>query len=138
MCADKQYLFDVKEYFVCSVDILILIVFESKWVKISHLSNRLFVMFKSAFQNLDALNFVFHKILILHFKSFSITFNTFWPFLKACIHYFLRNFFFHHMVALQKLWKMFSISYKEHFSFLRYSNFWIFVFLSFSFSQPLF
>ena len=41
------------------------------------------------------------------------------------------------MIALQKLGKMFFISYKKLFSFLRYSNFCIFVFLSFSFCQPL-
>ena len=77
MCRDKQYLLDVKQYFVSLVDILILIVFESKLVKISHLSNKLFVMFKSAFQNFNALNVVAHKILTLQLKSFSIRFLTF-------------------------------------------------------------
>ena len=61
-CPYKQYLLEVKQYFVCLVDILLLIVFESKLVKISHLSNKLFVMFKSAFRNFDVLNVVAHKI----------------------------------------------------------------------------
>ena len=103
MRADKQYLIDVKECFVCVVDILILIVFESKLVKISHLSNKLFVMLKSAFQNFAALNVVAHKILTLQMKFFSIKFLTFSSFVQACVHYSLLNLFFLHMVGLQKL-----------------------------------
>ena len=137
MCRDKQYLLDVKQYFVSLVDILILIVFESKLVKISHLSNKLFVMFKSAFQNFDALNVVAHKILTLQLKSFSIRFLTFWLFLQACVSCFLLNLFFHPMAALQKLWKMLSIWSKKLFSFSRYSSFYIFVLPSFSFCQSL-
>ena len=133
-CPYKQYLLDVKQYFVCLVHILILIVFESKLVKISQLSNKLFVMFKSALQNFDALNIVAHKILTLQLKSFSIKFLTFWLFVQACVSFFLLNLFFHHMVALQKLWKMFSIWSKKLFLFRRYSIFSIF---SFSFCQSL-
>ena len=44
---------------------------------------------------------------------------------------FYQIFIFHQIVALQKLWKMFFISSKKLFSFLRYSNFCIFIFLSF-------
>ena len=44
--------------------------------------------------------------------------------IKACIRYFLTIFlFFHQMIALQKLWKMFFLSSKKLFLFLRYSNF---------------
>ena len=43
---------------------------------------------------------------------------------KACVRYFLSNFnFFHQMIALQKLRKMFFISSKTLFPFSRYSNF---------------
>ena len=43
---------------------------------------------------------------------------------------------FHQMIALQKLWKMFFISSKKLFLFLRYLNFCIFVFPFFSPCQP--
>ena len=44
--------------------------------------------------------------------------------LKACVHYFLSNFyFFHWMTALKKLWKMFIILSKKLFSYSRYSKF---------------
>ena len=76
MCTDKQYLLDVKEYFLCLVDILILVVFQSKWVKISHLSNNLFLMFKSALQNLDAFTVAIHK-MTLQLKSVSLKGLTF-------------------------------------------------------------
>ena len=46
-------------------------------------------------------------------------------------------FIFDQMIALQKLWKMFFISSKKLFLFLRYSNFCIFVYPSFSSCQPL-
>ena len=46
-------------------------------------------------------------------------------------------FIFNQMIALQKLWKMFFISFKKLFSFLRHSSFCIFVFPSFSQCQPL-
>ena len=42
--------------------------------------------------------------------------------IKACGRYFLSNFCFYEMIGLQKLWKMFFISSKKLFSFLRYSN----------------
>ena len=42
---------------------------------------------------------------------------------KACVRYFYQIFIFHHMIALQKLWKTFS--------FLRYLRFCIFIFPSF-------
>ena len=53
---------------------------------------------------------------------------------KTCVRY---NFIFHQMIVLQKLWKMFFISSKKLFLFLRYLNFSIFVFLSFFPCQPL-
>ena len=44
--------------------------------------------------------------------------------LSLCPLFFLSNFyFFHQMIGLQKLWKIFSISYKKLFLFSRYSNF---------------
>ena len=57
---------------------------------------------------------------------------------------FYQIFIFHQMIALQKLWKMFFISSKKLFSFLRYLNFCVFVFPSFfpcqlfSFFSPFF
>ena len=52
--------------------------------------------------------------------------------LKTCVCYLLSVFyFFHQMIALQKLWKIIFISSKKLFLFLRYSNFSIFVFLFF-------
>ena len=47
---------------------------------------------------------------------------------KACVRYFL---FFQQMAVLQKLRKMLFISSKKLFSFLRYSNFCIFILPSF-------
>ena len=44
---------------------------------------------------------------------------------------FYQVFIFHQMIELQKLWKMFFISSKKLFSFSRYSNFCIFLFLYF-------
>ena len=76
MCTDKQYLLYVKEYFICLVDILILAVFQSKWVKISYLSNNLFLIFKSALQNLDAFTVAVHK-MTLQLKSVSLKGLTF-------------------------------------------------------------
>ena len=51
---------------------------------------------------------------------------------KACVRYFLSNFyFFHQMIALQKLWKMFFISSKKAlFVFKIFKFLWIFPFLS--------
>ena len=43
---------------------------------------------------------------------------------KACVRYFFIKFLvFHQLIAPQKLWKVFFISTKKHFSFSRYSNF---------------
>ena len=57
--------------------------------------------------------------------------------LKLVSAIFYQIFVFHQIIALQKLWKKFSISPKKLFSFLRYLNFCIFVFPSFFPSQPL-
>ena len=45
--------------------------------------------------------------------------------LKTCVRplFFIKFLFFHQMIGLQKLWKMFFISSKKLFLFLRYSNF---------------
>ena len=44
--------------------------------------------------------------------------------IKACVRYFVSIFlFFHQMIALQELWKMFFISSKKLFPFSRYWNF---------------
>ena len=50
--------------------------------------------------------------------------------LKLVSAIFYQIFIFHQMIALQKLWKMFSISSKKLFSFSRYSYFCISVFPS--------
>ena len=52
-------------------------------------------------------------------------------FLKLVSAIFYQILIFHQMIALQKLRKMFFISSKKLFSFLRYLNFCILVFLSF-------
>ena len=50
---------------------------------------------------------------------------------SLCPLFFIEFLFFYHVIALQKLWKMFSFSSKKLFSFLRYSNLsWFFLFLS--------
>ena len=56
--------------------------------------------------------------------------------LNGCVCYFYQIFIFYQMIALQKLWKMFFISSGKLFSFLRYSNFCIFIFPSFFPCQP--
>ena len=56
---------------------------------------------------------------------------------KACVRYFLTNFYYSLMIVLQKLWNMFFISSKKLFSFSRYSSFCISIFPSFSPCQPL-
>ena len=53
-------------------------------------------------------------------------------FLKFVSTIFYQIFIFHQMIVLQKLWKIFFISSKKIFSFLRYSNFFLFL------SSPLF
>ena len=58
--------------------------------------------------------------LVVPLFSLSMTITS----VKACVRYFLSFFlFFHQMIALQKLWKMFFISSKKLFFFSRYSNF---------------
>ena len=47
--------------------------------------------------------------------------------LKLVSAIFINFLLFHQMIALQKLWKVFLISLKKLFSFLRYSNFCKFV-----------
>ena len=71
-----------------------------------------------------------HLSVVFHLNSHASTGNTdekyyeiFHTF-KACVCYFSSNFsFFHQMIPLQKLWKMFFISSKKLFSFSRYSHF---------------
>ena len=52
-------------------------------------------------------------------------------YLKLTSAIFYQTFIFHQMIALQKLWKMFFISPKKLFSFLRYSHSCVFFFPSF-------
>ena len=54
--------------------------------------------------------------------------SKFWIWLKLVPAIYYQIFIFHQMIAPQKVWKMFFISSKTFFSFLRYSNFSIFVF----------
>ena len=70
--------------------------------------------------------------------------TAFWQCRQLFVHYlnlvstmFYQIFIFLQMIALQKLWKMFFISSKKLFLFLRYLNFYIFVFPSFFPCQPL-
>ena len=58
-------------------------------------------------------------------------------YLKLVSAIFYQIFIFRQMIDPQKLWKMFFISSKKPFSFLRYSNFCIIVFPSFFPCQPL-
>ena len=51
-------------------------------------------------------------------------FSDFQNFLKLVSAIFIRFLFFHQMIALLKLWKMFFISSKRFLLFLRYLNFW--------------
>ena len=55
-----------------------------------------------------------------------------------CLLFFYQMFIFHHMIALQKLWKRFFILSKKLFSFLRYLHFCIFIFPSLFPCQSLF
>ena len=59
------------------------------------------------------------------------------PFLRFVSAIFYQIFIFRQMIALQKLWKVFFISYKKLFSFLRYSDFYIFAPPSLFSCQPL-
>ena len=72
---------------------------------------------------------------ILHVYSRSIRPKLFLKLVSIIFYQFL---FLHQMIALWKLWKMLFISSKKLFSFLRYSNFCISLFLSFSPCQPCF
>ena len=47
-------------------------------------------------------------------------------FKALCLLFFITFLFFHQMITLQKLWKMFFISSKKLFSFSRYLNFYFF------------
>ena len=57
--------------------------------------------------------------------------------LKLMSAIFHHSFISNQMIALQKIWKMFFISYKKLFLFSRYSSFCISVFSSFSPCNPL-
>ena len=59
------------------------------------------------------------------------------PYLKLVSAIFTKFLFFHHMIALHKLWQMLFISSKELFWFSRYSVFCISVLPSFSTCRPL-
>ena len=81
------------------------------------------------------LHFLLVKILHLLFLEK----NTIFPrilllalLLKLVSTIFYQIFIFHQMIALQKLWKMFFISSKKLFLFLRYLIFCIFIFPLFS------
>ena len=64
-------------------------------------------------------------------SSFTDIVKVFFVLFKACVRYFLSNFYSHQIITFQKLWKMFFISSKKLFSFSRYSDFCIFIFPSF-------
>ena len=71
-----------------------------------------------------------HKARLFPEKSFR-------SILKLVSAIFIKFLFFHQMIALQTLWKMFFISSKKLFSFSRYSIFCISVLPSFSACRPL-
>ena len=60
-----------------------------------------------------------------------------WQVLKLVSANFYQIVTFHQMIVLKKIWKMFFISSKKLFLFLKYSNFCISVFPSISPCQPL-
>ena len=60
----------------------------------------------------------------IHFFKMLIFENS--VFLKFVSAIFIKFLFFHQMIALQNLWKMFFISSKKLFSFSRYSDFCLF------------
>ena len=74
----------------------------------------------------------FNRLRFLAEVSTKLQKNYFIGQFKACVRYFLSIlYFFYQVIALQKLWKIFFISSKKLFLFLRYSIFCIFVFPSF-------
>ena len=75
---------------------------------------------------------IFHTNYLINISPYH---RTYLKLVSATFHNF---FIFNQMTALQKLWKMFFISSKKFFLFLKYSNFCISVFSSFSPCQPLF
>ena len=58
-------------------------------------------------------------------KSFHVTEITKYWFWSLCLLFFIKFLFFHQMIALKELWKMFFISFslQKLFPFLTYSNF---------------
>ena len=86
-------------------------------------------------QNLIANN-ITNQSPIVEKECFKMT-HKFHVFIKLLSVIFWEIFIFHQMIVLQKLRKMFLISSKNFFLFLRYSNFCISVFHSFSLCQPL-
>ena len=98
-----------------------LILWVTKWKKISlYYGQKKYLIF-FIFTN----EFIFYST-----ELFVCTVN-----FKACVHYYLPNFYFHRMMF--QAWKMFFISTKKLFSFLRYSNFSFSVLPSFPPCQTL-
>ena len=63
---------------------------------------------------------LYHSVTSGNTRKFSFPIKTF---KSLCLLFFIKFLFFHKMIALQKLWKMFFISPKKLFSFARYSSF---------------
>ena len=91
-------------------------IFEIKLKLKSSLKSSIFGDFGSIFgPNLDQKMMKKGYFKNFHFSSLSL-----------CPLFFINFLFFHQMMALPKLWKMFFVSSKKLFPFSRYSNFCIF------------
>ena len=83
------------------------------------------------------IKFIFHFKDICFLTTWMPILMLNWVYLKLVATIFYQIAIFHEMIALQKLWKIFFISSKKLFLFLRYSNFCFFVLPSFFPCQPL-
>ena len=63
------------------------------------------------------------KVGTLRIWRYDQKLTTYLKLLSATFYQIIKFLFFHEMIALQKLWKMFFISSKKLFSFSRYSSF---------------
>ena len=98
-----------------------------KWCTISHhkvnpFEYILFWVFVAGCsrQNFQSCNSLKLSLILVKIGSFG---KAIWTplIVKACVNYFI-SIFFHQIIALQKLWKLFFISSRMLFSFSRYSN----------------
>ena len=62
------------------------------------------------------------SLVVFENDFFYVIFRSISVYLKFVSAFFIKFLFFHQMIFFKKLWKMFFISSKKLFSFLRYSN----------------